>query len=210
MAADPDPGGATAAGVSDDGQLVVGCHPHRQFGIGLAFAWTEAAGEFHPRLDEGFLFSSSRALSNDGRRSVGLAGKLDREFRALSWPLTTGLGILTSNGEALPSPAAAVSGDGKVIAGSCRHQAVRWDSGETTWLKTSGAPQASSDAFDGSTDGSTVVGTSFWIDASDSLVTAAMVWSAGGEAHLLSDLLRDAGLGADGMDVSRHGDAGFG
>lgn len=152
---DPDEGSSQTEvrGISGDGKVVVGRTSEG------AFRWTREHGfdVFSP--------NASRAwdASFDGTVIVGRS----TSGSAYRWTATDGVTELDELPNSRRSIAYAVSDDGKVVAGRSTNsegesQAVRWLDGDVLDLGTLGddRPEAFTEAYGVSADGSTVVGVS--------------------------------------------------
>ncbi len=179
-----------AAGVSDDGSVVVG----RGWGtLGPeAFRWTSSTGMVGLGAFTGgsTTASSASGVSGDGSVIVGSSnGSLG--YEAFRWTSSTGmvgLGAFTG-GSTTASNASDISGDGSVIVGSSNgslgYEAFHWtSSGGMEGLGYLVESNQSSSAGDVSNDGSVVVG---WSGPASG-ITEAIRWTASGGMEGLGDL----------------------
>jgi uncharacterized membrane protein len=151
---------ATVTGLSDDGRIAVGTYPNLNFGYGLAFLWTQARGEIHFAEDAGYTFSSANAISADGKRIVGVTGRIDLVRRAFVWTRRGGFVFLGDGSESLGVPVG-LSGDGRTIVGSGPGGtgASRWSAEDGLVVLPPPREDAACGALDVSDDGGAIVGT---------------------------------------------------
>jgi uncharacterized membrane protein len=175
------PGRASAAfAASTDGSVVVGVD---STGADQAFVWTEAGGMQPLGFLPGASDSFATDVSGDGSVVVGVSGG-----RAFRWTEAGGMEEIVAlgfNPETFfgESILLSVSGDGSTIAGATNGEAFRWtDAGGIELLENPSPGFFDTYANAISSDGSTVVGTSYDSDYSQ---YASESWNATGEVSFI-------------------------
>jgi len=190
--------GVWAKGVSADGSVVVGSAGD------LAYRWTQAGGmEYIGTLYESLLNhrSYASAVSDDGGTIVGDSngddGYGNSQSSAFLWTRDEGMTPLLG-----AFTAAAISGDGKVVAGTLNYEAYRWTAEEGVVMLGTIAPYTRSLAQGVSGDGRRVLG---YVTGEDD-PGEAFIWEEGKGMRLLEDILvNDFGFGEelDGWTLTR-------
>lgn len=190
--------GVWAKGVSADGSVVVGSAGD------LAYRWTQTGGmEYIGTLYDTMLNhrSHASAVSDDGRTIVGDSngddGYGNSAQSAFIWTLDEGMRPLLG-----AFTAAAISGDGSVVAGTLNYEAYRWTAEEGIVMLGTIAPYTRSFAQGVSNDGRRVLG---YVTGEDD-PGEAFIWEEGRGMRLVRDILvNDFGFGdeLDGWTLTR-------
>ncbi|MBE3068630.1 MAG: PEP-CTERM sorting domain-containing protein, partial [Planctomycetes bacterium] len=190
--------GVWAKGVSADGSVVVGSAGN------LAYRWTEAGDrEYIGTLYDSMLNhrSYSSAVSDDGDTIVGDSngddGYGNSAGSAYLWTREGGMAPLVG-----AMTAAAISGDGTVVAGTLNYEAYRWTAEEGLVMLGTTGPYTRSLAQGVSGDGRRVLG---YVTGEDD-PGEAFIWEEGKGMRLVRDILvNDFGFGdeLDGWVLTR-------
>ena len=190
--------GVWAKGASADGSVVVGSAGD------LAYRWTQAGGmEYIGTLYDGMLNhrSYSSAVSDDGNTIVGDSNGDDGYGNSASsayiWTRAGGMAPLVG-----AMTAAAISGDGSVVAGTLNFEAYRWTAEEGVVMLGTIGPYTRSLAQGVSGDGRRVLG---YVTGEDD-PGEAFIWEEGKGMRLVRDILvNDFGFGdeLDGWVLTR-------